>query len=40
MYAIARRTMIAGALGLLAAGQATAQVKELKIGYQPSPIQD
>ena len=31
---------IAAAAGLLAAGGASAQVKELRIGYQPSPIQD
>src|SRR5215831_7255993 len=40
MNELVRRTLIAGTIGLLAAGPAAAQVKELKIGYQPSPIQD
>jgi ABC-type sugar transport system substrate-binding protein len=38
---IVRRTLLAGAIGLLAASGANAQaVKELRIGYQPSPLQD
>ena len=39
MKSLLRRTMIAAAAAL-AAGGANAQVKELRIGYQPSPIQD
>ena len=34
------RRALAMAAALLAAGAAQAQVKELRIGYQPSPIQD
>src|SRR5204862_2501244 len=41
MRRIARRTLTAlAAVGALAVGTAEAQVKELRIGYQPSPIQD
>ena len=35
-----RRTLALLAASLLAAGAAQAQQKEIKIGYQPSPIQD
>ena len=40
MYRMGRRTLTALAVGLLATGAAQAQVKELRIGYQPSPLQD
>src|SRR3954471_4423258 len=40
MMRMVRRTLVTGAAVLLAAGSAQAQVKELRIGYQPSPIQD
>ena len=41
MKRIARRTLTAlAAVGAFAVGTAEAQVKELRIGYQPSPIQD
>src|SRR4029077_7397069 len=40
MYCMGRRTLTALAAGLLATGAAQAQVKELRIGYQPSPLQD
>src|SRR5439155_23189857 len=40
MHAIGKRTLTALAVGLLATGVAQAQVKELRIGYQPSPLQD
>ena len=40
MYTMGRRLLAAAAVGLLAAGTAGAQVKELRIGYQPNPIQD
>ena len=40
MHRIFRRALTALAVSALAAGTAHAQVKELRIGYQPSPIQD
>src|SRR5689334_16606594 len=40
MQGLARWFVAASAALVLAAGQVQAQVKELRIGYQPSPIQD
>ena len=40
MHRLTRLTLAAAAALGLATSAATAQVKELRIGYQPSPIQD
>jgi len=40
MLRLGRRALAAAAACVVAAGAASAQVKELRIGYQPSPIQD
>ena len=40
MYKLTRRTLAAAAACVIAASTASAQVKELRVGYQPSPIQD
>lgn len=40
MFRMGRRALAAAAACVVAAGAANAQVKELRIGYQPSPIQD
>ena len=40
MFRMGRRALVAAAACVMAATAASAQVKELKVGYQPSPIQD
>ena len=40
MLKLGRRALAAAAACVVVAGAANAQVKELRIGYQPSPIQD
>ncbi|CAN5343799.1 hypothetical protein BH10PSE6_BH10PSE6_00210 [soil metagenome] len=40
MFRMGRRALAAAAACVVAAGAANAQVKELRVGYQPSPIQD
>ena len=40
MYRLAKWSAAIATAPAVAAGAATAQVKELRIGYQPSPIQD